>query len=363
MIHYIVGRNFGHLSRCVANVEQFRKISKESVKIYAFKHSHSWLRSNLPKVKIRKFSKKKVEKKGKNLLKADLVIHDWRKEVRHLKELRGKKGPILSGIYHSDMFLTEEDNKRTKKFKEEVQQIADKTTDIFFHMNLIQPEQIPKLSTCYVPIPIIARELTKNPRQVKKRIGIPKDEPFILIHMGGGVGPYKYKWADQWFKKFIKLKTSYRVVVANQFGGVKYKFPKRMIQAPLFENGLDLINAADLVISKPGMGIMIDCITTGTPLLALPADSKEREVKNMMLKDLVGSDICLTSNRLTPSDLSKQIREIMDYSGHFRHVFGQIPKNGADIMAESMDLLSRNRLKDLPDVHEKILSLTPFQGN
>ena len=115
--------------------------------------------------------------------------------------------------------------------------------------------------------------------QVKQQLGIPADQPFILVQMGGGVGKYRYLFMDEWYEKINQLQTSYRIVVANQLAGVDFIFNDHIIQAPLFENGCNLINAADLVISKPGMGILMDCITTGTPLLALPADTKETRSK------------------------------------------------------------------------------------
>ncbi|WP_134699024.1 glycosyltransferase [Ammoniphilus sp. YIM 78166] len=362
MIHYIVGRNLGHLSRCVANIEKYKKIGNQSIKVFTFPHSHSWIRSNLPKVKVKDFSKKKLAKNPKPFLDAQLIIHDWRKEVEWLKKSRGKKGPIIGGIYHSDMFTTGEDSEWTTTFKNEIREVADKTTDIFFHMNLLPPKRSPKLSSYYYPIPIISREISMSPKKVKKILGLKPDERFILIHMGGGIGPFRYRYMDEWYEKLSRIKTPYRLVVANQFGGMKAKFPKSIIVAPLFTNGPDLINAADMVISKPGMGIMIDCITTGTPLLALPADSKERQVKNMMLKDLIGHDLCLVRKNASAQYVSKQVQEYMDESDRVQHVFERIPRNGADVMARCMKKLSNCSIRDLPDLYPDLLKLSPYHS-
>lgn len=360
MIHYIVGRNLGHLSRCAANVGKFRKISKETVKIFAFKHSHSWLRSNLPKVKIRNFSKEKISEHPDNFLQGSLIMHDWRKEVAELKQARGKKGPIFGGIYHSDLFTTQGDTDWTTRFKKEIHDISEKTTDVFFHMNLLPPTKAPKLSTLYVPIPIIARPPTQSPSKVRKILGLRPSERFILVHMGGGVGPFRYKYMDEWYDLLMKVKTPYRLVIANQFGGVKRKFPSSVIQAPLFANGPDLIRAAELVISKPGMGIMIDCISTGTPLLALPADSKEREVKNMMLQDLTGNPHCIAKSKTSSHDLSRQIRRLLDQAESIRNIFNRIPCNGAEVVARCMKKLSGHSVKDVEDLYPELLQLTPF---
>lgn len=361
LIRFIVGRNLGHLNPCVATVSKFMTLSKEPVKIYAFTHTHRWLRSNLPKAKIRTFRKQKWKETGKTMLNANLIIHDWREEVQKLKGMRNGNGPIIAGIYHSDMSVTSEDTEMTRKFKQQIRDISQKATDIFFHINLTQPKEIPQLSTLYVPIPLIAREITMEPGDVKKRLGLHPDEPFILVQMGGGVGRYRYKFMEEWYEKVSKLKLPYRIVIANQFKGIDFSFEDHIIQAPLFDNGRDLVNAAAAVISKPGMGILMDSISTGTPLLALPADTKEREVKNMMLRDLVGSDICLASSRFSPKDLARRIHEVLKYSKQIRKAYGKVPQTGTEIVAESMKMLSGRPLSELPELYEQILGLTPFR--
>src|SRR5690606_15572640 len=102
--------------------------------------------------------------------------------------------------------------------------------------------------------------------------------------------------------------------------------------------GVDLVNAAKLVISKPGMGILTDCISTGTPLLALPADTKERKVKNMMLSDLLGSNLCLVHRNYSHKELSRKIDEIVSHEDYIQSKFIQVPQNGAEIMAKSLKI-------------------------
>ena len=105
----------------------------------------------------------------------------------------------------------------------------------------------------------------------------------------------------------------------------------------------------------------MDCISSGTPLLALPADTKEREVKNMMLRQIVGDDGCLANSKLTYRTLSKKIEELRNRKEHFKHVFSKVPQNGADVVAQSMKLLSGCTLKELPKLYKQILNITPFK--
>lgn len=361
MIHYVVGRNLGHLTRCVANVSEFAALSKEPVKIYTFADSHHWLRSNLPKVQIKSFSKQELTDSFHKLMKANLMLHDWREEMKKLKELREGNGPIICGVYHSDIAKSHKDTEWTIKFKQQIQYLSNKTTDVFFHINLTQPDVIPNLSTKYVPIPLIARQMTLSPEEVKNILGIPQNEPFILVQMGGGIGKYRYQFIKEWYEKVNKLRIPYRIVVANQLEGAAFHFHKRITQAPLFTNGRELVNAAAMVISKPGMGILMDCISTGTPLLALPADTKEREVKNMMLQKLVGNDVCLASQKFSSSDLALRIEQVLTHTPRFENAFKKVPINGAEIIAKSMKLLSGRTLDELPDLYEKVLGLSPFK--
>lgn len=362
MINYIVGKNLGHLSRCVANLEQLKRSDQKKVRVYAYKHSHRWLRKNLKAVKIKRINQFSYKRKKRFFLKAKVLIHDWRGQVKYIKAARKRKDKcIIAGIYHSDLDLCYLDTQRTKKFKKQIKEVSEKTTDIFFHINLRQPTKIPKLSTLYVPIPIIAREVTMSPSTVKKKLGLNQDEEFILVTMGGGVGRYRYKYIHQWYKKINQLKIPYRIVIVNQFSNTKVKFKKNIIKAPLFNNGVDLVNAATLVISKPGMGILTDCISTGTPLLALPPDTKERKVKNMMLSDLLDSNLCLISRNSSAKDLARKIKEVMYHKEFIQARFKQVPQNGAEILAQSLRLLNKGSRKDLRKIHKKIMKLTPFK--
>lgn len=361
MIHYIVGRNLGHLTRCVANISKLELISDEPVDIYTFAHSDAWLRSNLPDRKIKSINTHQLTEDANKFLKADLLVHDWREEVKTLKQQRKGKGPIICGIYHSEITKSRSDTEWTIKFKQQVRTISDQTTDIFFHINLTQPKRIPKLSTFYVPIPLITREIAMSPEEVKETLGIPENEPFLLVQMGGGTGKYRYKYIQEWYEKVNHLRIPYRIVIAKQIEDRNFDFHQQITLAPLFPNGRELVNAASLVISKPGMGILMDCISTGTPLLALPADTKEREVKNLMLQHLAGTDLCLASNYFSTADLANRIEEVIRHSDHFKNVFAQVPQSGADIMAKSIQLLSGRSLDELPELYEEILTFTPFR--
>jgi len=366
MISYVVGRNFGHLSRCVPNVNYLRKKGKK-VTVYSFGGVHRWLKSNFhnTKVKLRPCSKKKIETDYyRKLLLSDLIIHDWREELKAIKMSRFRRRPIICGIYHSDLKIRKTDQPRAKVFKREVLLKADKSTDIFFHMTLKQPDYIPRLQyTRYVPIPLIVRPVDQSPEKVKAKLGLEPYDRFILIQMGGGKGRLRYRFIHTWYKIIDQLKLDYKIVIASQIDSQNnYPFKNsRVVHAPLFSNGRDLIHAAEMVISKPGMGVLIDCIASKKPLLALPADTKERQVKNNMLLDLIGSDICLLEEQMSAYDLEKKIKKVERNQQLFQQAYDEIPTNGAEIIGKALVMLNKKKISDVRKLYPKLLELTPFR--
>lgn len=364
LISYFVGRNFGHLSPCIAIIQSLQKHSGEKVHLYAYESAHEWLRSNLRgrSAEIKPFSRRYVKRKKYKLLeRSDLIFHDWREEVAFIKQVREKHAPIMGGMFHSDLQIGKEDNKETIKFKRQIQDMANQTTDIFFHMNLLQPKMIPKLATKYVPIPIVARIPEMTAAQVKEKLGIPEKEPYVLVQMGGGTGPYKYKYMEKWYHILNQLKTDYHIVVCNQLSGVDFPFGKHIRMAPLFSNGVDLVDAAEMVITKPGRGIIYDCISTRTPVLLLPADTKERAVQNMMVKELLGDSLWEADNGMDHKNLKARLREIAKNKEAFMRGVAKIPTNGAEIVAQCLTLLSGAPLDQLEEHYQKILAVTPFR--
>lgn len=364
MISYVVGRNFGHLSRCVPNVKFLTK-KRKKVTIFSFGGVHRWLKTNFRKsrVKLKSCSKNAIKTRHKKkFLRSGLIIHDWRKEMNAIKAISPKRRPIICGVYHSDLKIRSSDSPEAIKFKREVLQIANATTDVFFHMNLKQPDFIPKLNCKYVPIPLIVRKVEQSPQKVRKKLGLKKNERFILLQMGGGKGKYQYKHVNKWYKLIDKLKIDYRIVIAGQLSSKRrYRFKNpRIVHAPLFANGRDLINAADIVISKPGMGILTDCIASKKPLLLLPADSKERTVKNQMLRDLIGSDLCLIDDEMDAGDLKRRIEEVEKNSSLFTRGYSKVPTNGAEIIGRSLLKLYKKKPSQLRSIYPKLLKLTPY---
>ncbi len=100
--------------------------------------------------------------------------------------------------------------------------------------------------TDVIDIPMIARRSTRDRADTRRRLGIAGDRPFVLASFGG-------YGLDVPFDDIARRE---RLTVCT-FGAE--------LPPPLRYQ--DLVAAADLVVSKPGYGIISECVANGTPLL------------------------------------------------------------------------------------------------
>ncbi|MGG3478057.1 hypothetical protein ABES21_11120 [Peribacillus frigoritolerans] len=356
MISFVVGRNMGHLGRCISISEKLHQLNLP-IQVFAFKESHGYLLDNLQNhIPLNPYKSRKFED-GKQ---TELLIHDWRSEVTAFR-IEGKVdlNTKIVTIYHSDFSLDRNDSTEMREYKQKIQKTANHS-NIFLHMNLFPPERSDTNLNCiYIPVPLITRDISIPPEEVKNKLKLQADESFILVQMGGGLGPSRYQQIVKWYEQINALAGRYRFVVAGQLQEEDFQFDKRIIKAPLFPNGKNLVNAASLVISKPGMGILGDCISTGTPLLFLPADDAEREQKIGMLRKILNSDMGTIKE---PEEIVTKIEQALAKKNIFQENFSKIPTNGAEVASKIIETAYRIPLSELPKRREELLRLTPFSS-
>lgn len=336
------------IMKCLSEKDQY-------LQVHAFPETHDYLKNNLPQeCKLKEYQTGNIQEATKDRV----LIHDWRPEVA---ESTGgshhRIGPVTVSLYHSRFDMKKNEPKPMRDFKRHIQQVANKT-DVFLHMNVTPPRKKPTDMRClYIPIPNITRDATQSPKEVKAKLGLKEGEPFILVQMGSGLGKHRYKQIKKWYRQVDKLADKYRFVVAGQLKDEDFPFSKKVIQAPLFPNGKDLVQAADLVITKPGMGILGDCISTQTPILMLPADNPERKQKIQILRRILKSDIGIVRK---PDELDKKMEKALANREVFEKSFKAIPANGAEVAANIMMKLMEIPRTDLKKRKKELLSLTPF---
>jgi UDP:flavonoid glycosyltransferase YjiC (YdhE family) len=97
-----------------------------------------------------------------------------------------------------------------------------------------------------VDIPFIARRSTRDRADTRRRLGVPDDRPFVLASFGA-----------------YGVDTEFQAIARSE--GLTVLAPRAQL-----DNGVvypDAVAAADVVISKPGYGIVSECIAGNTPLL------------------------------------------------------------------------------------------------
>lgn len=344
----------GHLGRCISIVNPLSN-KVDGLQVHAFEETHPYLHKNLRENCLLRTYRTGV---AKDAQKARLIIHDWRPEVAYFRMKKKVKARTkLISLYHSDFFPSKQDDKEMKKFKRHIRSVANQT-DLFIHMNLLPPRRHPGRIRCiYIPVPLITREVSKTPAQVKQLLGLREDEPFILVQMGSGLGKHRYKDIKGWYKQVDRLANRYRFVVAGMLAEEGFPFREEVIRAPLFPNGKDLVHAADLVIAKPGMGILGDCISTQTPLLFLPGDNPERKQKVEMLRRILKNNLGIVKK---PEDLSEKMDRALKQKDWFRKQFKSIPVDGAEVVANILARVRKIPRHQLRRHRKQISRISPF---
>ena len=120
-------------------------------------------------------------------------------------------------------------------------------------------------------VPFIARRSRRDPAHVRQALGLPADRPLALVSFGGyGVDQLDLDALARTSRHGIVMTGATRIDGAplqtrGAFGAV----------LPLDETGMyargfryeDVVKAVDVVVSKPGYGIIAECAANGTALL------------------------------------------------------------------------------------------------
>ena len=101
-------------------------------------------------------------------------------------------------------------------------------------------------------LPFVARHSRREPDEVRDAIGIPRSARVVLMSFGG---------------------YGLEQPVASTLGaipGYHVLWPGRIDEAAMYEDGYryeDLMRAVDVVVTKPGYGIIAECLANDTALL------------------------------------------------------------------------------------------------
>jgi L-arabinokinase len=116
------------------------------------------------------------------------------------------------------------------------------------------------------PIPFIARRATRLRHETRARFGLPPDRPVALLSFGGYGLPSLDLGAIDCLDRWV-------VVTTDRTSAQSAPGPAAFVRIPeteFLDTGFryeDLVAAADVVVTKPGYGIIAECAASGTAIL------------------------------------------------------------------------------------------------
>jgi L-arabinokinase len=137
-----------------------------------------------------------------------------------------------------------------ESFKAEASAVVDVIRRAYAHatlaLRLPMHGGFEPMAAVTVDIPFIARRSTRDPADTRRRLGVPDDRPFVLASFGA-----------------YGLDADYQDIARAQH--LTVLSPRAQLDGGLLYP--DAVAAADVVITKPGYGIVSECIAGDTPLL------------------------------------------------------------------------------------------------
>lgn len=119
-------------------------------------------------------------------------------------------------------------------------------------------------------LPFVARRAKRSRDDVRTRLGWPHDVPIVLTSFGGvGMGPLPLERAAAGGRMLL---VGCREPVAGDGGALSVvkDHVATLDERRLYDEGLryeDVVGAVDVVVTKPGYGIIAECIANDTALL------------------------------------------------------------------------------------------------
>ncbi|MCC7034176.1 MAG: hypothetical protein IT179_15245 [Acidobacteria bacterium] len=120
-------------------------------------------------------------------------------------------------------------------------------------------------------LPFIARRSHRGPLEVRRAFGLPADERLVLVSFGGyGVEGLDIEALSRLagYRILITATTPFRGATLGQTGPVGSLIP--LDEPAMFARGYryeDIVRAVDVVVTKPGYGIIADCVANDTALV------------------------------------------------------------------------------------------------
>lgn len=177
-------------------------------------------------------------------------------------------------------------------------------------------------------IPLIARCSTRKREEIKELLDIPCDRPVVILSFGG------FRLGEDYYRKLSRIDDC--IWLASERVGFKLAAIRNISREQMVKLKLgypDLVKAADVVITKPGYGILSECIANRTRMLYTSrGEFREYPILVEGIKKCLPSAF-ISQEKLKSGDFKNELINVLNKPDKFLPV----PVNGAEIVADIID--------------------------
>lgn len=174
-------------------------------------------------------------------------------------------------------------------------------------------------------IPLIARRARVGTGEVRRRLGLENKRPLVILSFGG------FSLGEEYYRKLIEIGEC--LWLASERVGFDLPGLRNAGREELGELGLgypDLVAAAEVVITKPGYGIISECIANRTRMLYTSrGEFREYPVLVEGIKKYLPSGF-IPQEKLLSGEIREELFRLLDAPADFP----PFPIDGAKVAAE-----------------------------
>jgi L-arabinokinase len=195
-------------------------------------------------------------------------------------------------------------------------------------------------------VPLIARRSTAERRETRQVLGLPLDAPLVLFSFGGHTsdGPDAVRLAQLGEYAFVATATTLHATDAVR----AVRQGKNLFLLPQLANGsVDLLAACDVVITKPGYGIVADLIANRVPALYVSRGGFREEPVLVRALEEEARAVVLDRSALDALDL----RPALERLHALDRPWTERPLDGAEVAARRILALAGLTPSPAPPLH------------
>ena len=174
-------------------------------------------------------------------------------------------------------------------------------------------------------LPLIARRAELEKNEIREILGLPPDLKVVLLSFGG------FWLGEEYYRKLAKLKSFVWIAserVGGGFPGIQNFSREKVKRAGLIYP--DLVKASDVVVTKPGYGILSECIANRTRMIYTSrGDFREYDVLVAGAKKYLPS-LFISQEKLKAGELKDSLEEVLS----LKDDYPSLPLDGAEVAAK-----------------------------